>query len=177
MRTVSCFIVVGHITRFFQCVEVAMTLLTKAPAVALVFLCCIAWASAAQPKNAGVKFELRRAETKSAEGLTEATVTGTKSKVYLHKEAPITNKDIARAEPRTDNGNKPAVQIVFTEEGRKKLAKLTEEHQGRPLAVMVNGKVICAPIVRDKISGGQAVVSGNFTMEEAESIAKGIKGQ
>ena len=76
-----------------------MTVLTKALAAALLFLCCVAWASAAQPaEKSRVKFELRRAESKPAEGLTEATVAGTKDKVYLHKEAALTNQDIAQAQ-------------------------------------------------------------------------------
>jgi preprotein translocase subunit SecD len=153
-----------------------MTFLTKALAAALVFPCCIAWASAAQPaEKSGVKFELRRAEGKPAEGLTEATVAGTRDKVYLHKEAALMNQDIAQAQATTDVGDKPAVEITLTEGGRKKLAKLTEDHQGKPLAIMVAGKVISAPIVREKIDEDRVLVSGSFTKEEVERIAKGIK--
>jgi preprotein translocase subunit SecD len=157
-------------------VEVTMTFLTKALAAALVVPCCIAWASAAQPaEKSGVTFELRRAEGKPAEGLTEATVTGTNDKVYLHKEAALTNQDVAQARAATDVGGKPAVGITLTEGGRKKLAKLTEDHQGKPLAIMVAGKVICAPIVREKIDDDRVLISGSFTKEEVERIAKGIK--
>src|SRR4051812_34317336 len=117
-----------------------MTFVTKALAAALVFPCCIAWASEAQPAEmSGVTFELRRAEGKPVEGLTEATVAGTKDKVYLHQEAALTNQDIARAQATTDAGDKPAVEITLTEGGRKKLAKLTEDHQGKPLAILVAG--------------------------------------
>ena len=62
-----------------------MTFLTKAVAAALLFLSCIGWTSAAQPaEKSEVKFEVRPAESKPAKGLTEATVAGTKDKVYLH---------------------------------------------------------------------------------------------
>jgi preprotein translocase subunit SecD len=153
-----------------------MSLLAKPSTAAVVFLTCITGAWAAKLENPGVKFEVRRAETKPAAGLIEATVAGTKTKIYLHKEAAITNKDIARAEAATQDG-KPAVNITFTEEGRKRIAKLTEEHQGKPLALMVDGKVISAPFVQDPISGDHAVLSGNFTKEEAERIAKGMTGR
>ena len=156
--------------------EVTMAFLTKALAAALVVPCCIASASAAQPaEKSGVTFELRRAEGEPAEGLTEATVAGTKEKVYLHKEAALTNQDIAQARATTDVEGKPAVGITLTEGGRKKFAKLTEDHQGRPLAIMVAGKVVSAPIVRGKIDGDRVLLSGRFTKEEVERIAKGIK--
>jgi preprotein translocase subunit SecD len=153
-----------------------MTFWTKALAVSLGFLCCIPWGSAAQPaEKPGVKFELRRAESKPAKGLTEATVAGTKDKVYLHKEAALTNRDIVRARAATDSGGAPAVEIELTEQGREKFAKLTGDHQGKPLAILVAGKVICAPVVREKISGGKVLITGNFTREEVEKIVKGIK--
>jgi preprotein translocase subunit SecD len=79
------------------------------------------------------------------------TVAGTKDKVYLHKEAALTNQDIAQARATTDDADKPAVELTLTEVGRKKLAKLTEDHQGKPLAIIVAGKVISAPNVRETI--------------------------
>jgi preprotein translocase subunit SecD len=152
-----------------------MPFVTKARAAELVVLGCIGWASAAQPaEKAGSKFELRRAESRPAEGLTEATVAGTRDKVYLHKEAALTSQDIAQARATTDLGDKPAVEITLTEGGRTKLAKLTEDHRGKPLALIVAGKVLSAPIVRGKIDQDKVLVSGSFTKEEVERIANGI---
>lgn len=153
-----------------------MPSVTKLRPVALAFLCWAAWTSAARPaEKPAVSVEFRRAESKPAEGLTEAIVEGTKDKVYLHKEAGLTNKDVAAAQATTDAGDKPAVEITLTEEGQKKLAKLTADHDGKPLAILVDGKVIAAPIVRGQITGSKAFVSGKFTREEAERIARGIK--
>ena len=153
-----------------------MTVMTKSLAAALVFLSGIAEASVAQSaEKPRVTFELRRAEGKPAGGLTQATVAGTRDKVYLHKEAVLTNQNIASARVATDVEGKPAVEITLTEEGQKKLAKLTEDHQGKPLAILVAGKVISAPIVREKIDGDKVLIGGRFTKEEAERIAKGIR--
>jgi preprotein translocase subunit SecD len=156
-----------------------MSLVTKALAGGLGLLGCIACVAAGGQvaDKAGVKFELRRAETKPAEGLTEAMVQGTKQKVYLHKEIALTNKDVAGAQAKLDDGQRPAVEVTFTEEGRKKLARVTEQHRDRPLAILVDGKVLATPIVRGKISEGKAVITGDFTREKAEKIAKGLKGQ
>jgi preprotein translocase subunit SecD len=120
------------------------------------------------------KLELRRAETKPAEGLTEAKVVGSDQKVYLRKEAEVTEKDVTQAQAVEHKGTF-VIEIVLTKEGQKKLAKLTEEHVDKPLAILVDGKVIAAPVVRDKVPGEKAIITGNFTKEEAEKIAKGIK--
>ncbi len=124
-----------------------------------------------------VKIEFRRAETKAAEGLTEATVPGQKEKIYLHKAADATNEDIAEAKVGVDGRTlDPAIEVRFTKEGAKKIAKLSEEHAGKPLAIVIDGKVISAPILRGKI-GERAQITGRFTKEEAEKIAKAINGK
>jgi preprotein translocase subunit SecD len=122
-----------------------------------------------------VKVELRRAESKPADGLTEAKIAGTDQKVYLHKEAEITNEDIAEAKVITDERKDPAIEITFTKEGQKKMAKMTKDHKDKPLAILVDGKVVSAPIVKSEVSE-KALITGKFTKEEAEKIAKGIKG-
>ena len=126
--------------------------------------------------QAAVKFEVRRAESKPAEGLTEAKVEGTDEKVYLHKEVELTNKDIAGAKAITDKSKANIVEVELTKEGRQKLARVTKAHQGKPLAILVDGKVVAAPVVRDEVAG-DARITGDFTKEEAERIARGIKGK
>jgi preprotein translocase subunit SecD len=66
------------------------------------------------------------------------------------------------------------IDVRLTEDGAKKLAKLTENHVGQPLAIMLDGKVLAAPVVRDPITGGKALITGNFTKEEAARIAGAI---
>jgi preprotein translocase subunit SecD len=136
-------------------------------------LASLAWAA-----DPPAKLELRRAETKAAEGLTEAKVVGTDQKVYLHKEAELTDKDIAQARVVEDKQViGPMIEIVFTKEGQAKIGKLTGEHLDKPLAILFEGKVIAAPVVRAKLDGEKALFTGNFTKEEAEKIASSIKGK
>jgi preprotein translocase subunit SecD len=155
-----------------------MSLISRVTVVlAISLFCCGAGLSEEKPANApDVKFEIRRAESEPAEGLTEATVVGTTNKVYLHKETSLTNEDINEARVNTDNQKQPRIQITFTKEGGMKMAKLTKEHNNKPLAILVGGKVIAAPIVRAEISKF-AVITGSFTKEEAEKIAKSIKSK
>jgi preprotein translocase subunit SecD len=156
--------------------EVMMTSLTRA--VLLLFACFagIAQGSADKPaEKLRVKVEFRRAETKPADGLTEAPVSGTQDKVYIYKIADATNDDIADARSAEDEA-KPAVEIIFTKEGAKKMAKLSEQHKDKPLAILVDGKVLSAPVVRSSFSE-RALITGNFTKEEADKLVKGVNSK
>src|SRR5258708_2783790 len=118
-----------------------------------------------------VKIEFRRAETAAREGLTEATVGG--MKIYLHKSAEIANEDIADARATVDGKGAPEVEITFTKEGQKKVEKMTDQHMDKPLAILIDGKVVAAPTIRARISTS-AVITGTFTKKEADRIASGI---
>lgn len=154
-------------------------MLFRCHTVVLVALCLghalgLGFAADETPK---VTIEFRRAETKAAEGLIEATDPNTKEKIYLHKTAEVTNADIAVVRLSEDKDVKtPALELVFTKEGAKKVAKLSAEHIDKPLAVLVNGKVLSAPIIRGKFSE-KAVITGKFTKEELEKIVKAFNAK
>jgi preprotein translocase subunit SecD len=121
------------------------------------------------------KVEFRRAEYKPAEGLTEAAVAGTDKKVYLHKRVELTNKDIAKAQVIEDKPTGPAVEITFTEDGQKKAAKLSG-HADKPVAILVDGKVLSAPVVKGRF-GPKVLITGKFTRAEAKKLAASIQGK
>jgi len=120
-----------------------------------------------------VKVEFRRAESEPAKGLKEAKVEGRNEKVYLHDKAELTNEDIASANVEEVELRGVALEFRFTRAGQKKLAKLTEEHLNKPLAILVDGSVIAAPIIRSKLTD-RAVISGKFKRAELERIAKSL---
>ena len=123
-----------------------------------------------------VKIEFRLAEAAPAEGLTEATEVGTNKKVYLHKTAGLTNSDIDRAKLGKDADGKPVVELSFTKDGGKKMAKMTGDHIGKSLAILIDGKVIMAPRINDPISD-HAMIDGRFTNEEASKLIERINGK
>ena len=114
------------------------------------------------------RVELRRAETTPAEGLVEAVVAGTGKKVYLHKSAALTGADIASAKVAGGAAD-PAVELTFTDAGAKKAAKLSEEHADKPVALVVDGKVLAAPVIRAKL-GPTVRLTGSFTADEAAKL-------
>lgn len=66
---------------------------------------------------------------------------------------------------------KPVISLQFTKEGGEKFEKITSENIGKPLAIILDNEVISAPIVQESISGGQAVISGDFTLEDAKRLS------
>lgn len=65
----------------------------------------------------------------------------------------------------------PGVGIEFTPEGAGKFEKLTEENVNKNLPILLDDQVISAPVVQEKITGGKAQISGNFTLEGAKALA------
>ena len=144
---------------------------------AVVCIGLVGSASAEPPEEKSkLKIEFRRAETKPADGLTEAKVAGTDEKIYIPKTADATNADIASASVAVDRSLNPAIDVVFTKEGAKKMEVLSEKHKDKPLAIMVDGKVISAPIVREKFTS-RAQITGKFTQKEVENIVKAINSK
>ncbi|TSC80068.1 MAG: preprotein translocase subunit SecD [Parcubacteria group bacterium Gr01-1014_29] len=64
------------------------------------------------------------------------------------------------------------VTLRFNEEGARIFEKLTEENVGKQLAIYLDGFPISAPVVQQKITGGQAQITGNFTIEEARDLVR-----
>jgi preprotein translocase subunit SecD len=125
---------------------------------------------------AAVRFEVRLAEDSPGLELDQATVRGTGERVYLHRQAVLTNGDIASAEPVQDVNGSFSVTVRFTREGATKLLRTTSQNVGRRLAIMLDGEVAIAPTVRSPI-GTSAVISGSYSRVEADRIAAGIVGR
>lgn len=66
----------------------------------------------------------------------------------------------------------PTVSISWNDEGTKLFAKITKENIGKTLAIYLDGAIISAPTVNEEITGGQAVISGNFNTKEARDLAR-----
>jgi preprotein translocase subunit SecD len=126
----------------------------------------------AQP--AATAFEMRLAETQPAAGLVEAAKPDSSEKVYLHREAIVTNADVvlARVVPGITSANFN-VAVTFNSAGAAKMARATASHLDKPVAILINGRVVAALTVRGQISD-QAVISGDFDNSQASAIAAGL---
>jgi len=66
------------------------------------------------------------------------------------------------------------VAIQFNEEGAKIFEELTDRNTNKVLAIFIDGELLSAPVVRGKISGGKAQITGNFTPDEAKYLARNL---
>ncbi|MGK9054102.1 protein translocase subunit SecD [Neorhizobium petrolearium] len=67
--------------------------------------------------------------------------------------------------------NEPVVNFRFDSAGANRFAQITQQNVGRPFAIVLDNKVLSAPVIRTPITGGSGQISGGFTVEEANTLA------
>jgi protein-export membrane protein SecD len=70
--------------------------------------------------------------------------------------------------------NEPTVSLQFDDAGTKLFADITKANIGKVVAIYLDGQVISAPVVRDAITTGTAVISGSFTPEQAKALVSSL---
>lgn len=97
--------------------------------------------------------------------------------VFVENEILVTSRDLESAQPEFDNLGRPSVRIVFTKSGAERFSEVTSKNIGRKIAVIVDGVCITAPIIQSGISGGEVILTGDFSVEEADALARKIAGR
>jgi preprotein translocase subunit SecD len=94
------------------------------------------------------------------------------SPYLVEKRLAMSGENLADAQPGFDRRtNEPIVTFRFNALGTRQFARLTGEKVGVPLAVILDGVVLAAPIIREPIVGGTGQISGGFTVESANDLA------
>lgn len=91
--------------------------------------------------------------------------------IVLFSEALLDGSTIQRAQVSNDQFGKPEVDFTLNMEGGKKFSKITEVNVGKRMAIVLDGKILSMPVIRERIPGGQVRISGNFTLKEAQDLA------
>jgi SecD/SecF fusion protein len=76
----------------------------------------------------------------------------------------------------TDHFGHQEIAITFNANGAKRFAEVTRDSIGKRLAIVIDGKLYSAPTIRSEIPGGKAVISGNFSKEEAKELVAKMNG-
>ncbi len=157
----------------------AATRFTAAAALAVAIIGAVAigyllWRNGTSTVLAAVRFEVRLAEGQPAPGLIVARVAASDRLIYLHPETVVNNEDIAASWVSQDGPDRFAVVVDLLPSGAERMRHATSAHAGRPVAILVDGSVVLAPIVRSAISDS-AVISGSYTKRQAERIARGVR--
>ena len=88
------------------------------------------------------------------------------------KKTELTGADIKETSVTFDsNTGKPQVQLVFTSEGAKKFANITKRNIGKQVAIVLDNQLVSSPVVNQEINGGNAVITGTFTIDEANQLS------
>ena len=92
---------------------------------------------------------------------------------YVLKGEPVlTGEYLSDAEVRiSPQFNEPYVMIRFDSAGAKLFEEITTNNVGKRLAIVLDNNVYSAPVIREPIAGGEAQITGNFTMDEARDLA------
>ena len=75
----------------------------------------------------------------------------------------------------SQNGSAAEVTLTMNSNGASQWAQLTGQNIGKPIAIVLDGYVYSAPNVQNKIEGGNSVITGNFTIQEAQDLANVLK--
>jgi preprotein translocase subunit SecD len=70
--------------------------------------------------------------------------------------------------------NEPIVSITWNDDGAQLFEEITGNNIGRRLAIFLDGEMISSPVINDRISGGQAIIQGGFTPDEARTLAQNL---
>jgi preprotein translocase subunit SecD len=96
----------------------------------------------------------------------------TRAPYLLLKEVAMDGDDIIEAAPSFDPGNhQPIASFRFNARGTRRFAHITEENVGKPFAIVVDDDVLSVAVIREPILGGSGQISGNFTLQDAATIA------
>lgn len=92
---------------------------------------------------------------------------------YLLREIPVVQgEDLADSQPGFDSRTgEPIINFRFNQRGAVKFGQFTTENVGKPFAIVLDNKVLSAPVIREPILGGAGQISGSFTVEGTNTLA------
>jgi preprotein translocase subunit SecD len=103
---------------------------------------------------------------------------GNQSNPAAFEDTGLTGTYLSRAQVQFGNGSGqvqlPVVRVDFNEEGKKLFGDITSANVGRQLAIFLDGQLVSAPVIQEKITDGTAIISGNFTAEYAREVVRNL---
>jgi preprotein translocase subunit SecD len=95
---------------------------------------------------------------------------GTPQEYVVQKRVVVSGENLVDAQPSFQDGQ-PVVSFRFDTVGGKRFGDATSKNVGRYLAIVLDEKVISAPVIRTAILGGSGIISGSFTVQETQDLA------
>jgi preprotein translocase subunit SecD len=83
----------------------------------------------------------------------------------------VSGEQIVKANQSFDQDGRPDISITFNTAGARRFGRVTQENVGKPFAIILDDKILSAPNINEPILGGQAQITGNFTVKSANDLA------
>jgi protein-export membrane protein SecD len=90
---------------------------------------------------------------------------------YVVRKRVMVGGDMLVDAQATFHDNEPVVSFKFDTTGARRFGDATRENVGKPFAIVLDNKVISAPVIREPILGGSGIISGSFTVQSASDLA------
>ena len=90
---------------------------------------------------------------------------------YVVRKRVMVSGDMLVDAQATFQDNQPVVSFKFDSVGARRFGEATRENVGKPFAIVLDSKVISAPVIREPILGGSGIISGSFTVQTASDLA------
>ena len=131
--------------------------------------------SASAPPNGAAPFQVQLVVDEPGENTEPMTNNAGGGTLQVQK-TPLLDHTAIRSVIVTKNPSSgaPEIDVEFSQEGKELFAAVTKENINKRLAIVLNGQLYSAPVIRSEISGGRAQITGNFTETEARELAARI---
>ena len=97
---------------------------------------------------------------------------GSKERIRIRQQVMLEGERLVDASPSFDQRTGEAiVQFRLDVQGGKRFSDITRANVGKPFAIVLDGKVLSAPVIREAITGGAGQISGSFTVQSARDLA------
>ncbi len=123
-------------------------------------------------KTANLTFRFVSNDNKDSFGVEKLQYEDGLNEDFVSKRIILSGDNLLDAQPRMNNQtNETIVSFTLDRVGAKRFGKATSSNIGRQLAIVLDGKIISAPVVRDTIASGSGQISGGFTFQSATDLA------
>ena len=123
-------------------------------------------------KTANLSFRFISKDDKDSFGVEKLKYENGLDEDFVSKRIILSGDNLLDAQPRMNNQtNETVVSFSLDRVGSKRFGKATSANIGRQLAIILDGKIISAPVIRDTIASGSGQISGGFTFQSATDLA------